>query len=73
MSTNRESKWVGVFVYWFILLGIAAPALISEPDTFAVILGCVLLLVSAYLTYRFVRSEITHEQPEAPPTSEEKK
>lgn len=54
MSKKLELKWIAIFVYWLILLGLVAPWLISAPSTIAVILGFVILGVSAYATYRVV-------------------
>lgn len=57
---KRELKWIAIVVWWFVLLGVIAPALISEPDTLAVVVGLVLVLASTYATYRLARGEIKH-------------
>lgn len=52
---GTELKFIAFCIYWALLLGLVAPALISAPYTELVAAGFGLLLVSAYLSYRWVR------------------
>lgn len=54
---KTELKWIVMVIYWLLLLGLVLPWLISAPSTIAVVIGFVLLIASAYGTYRFVRKQ----------------
>jgi hypothetical protein len=50
---KRELVLIAILLWWAILLGWLAPALISMDDTLAVLIGIAVVLVSLYLTYRY--------------------
>ncbi|WP_408953013.1 hypothetical protein [Lysobacter sp. Hz 25] len=49
---RRELLLIGAVAYWLFLLGWAAPALISASHWELVAGGVLLLIASAYITYR---------------------
>lgn len=53
MKTRHTAvlKWALLLLGWGVLLGWLAPLLVSQADTFAVLLGGVLLLAYTYFTY----------------------
>lgn len=51
---KRELQILAAVLYWAIVLGYAAPQLISAPNSELVIAGFALVITSAYLTYRWL-------------------
>jgi hypothetical protein len=49
-----DLAYIGLFVYWIVLLGIVGPFLISAADDLLLLGGVVLVLASAYFTYRII-------------------
>lgn len=59
---KTELKWICIALWWIVLIGFLAPFLISAESTIAVLAGFLIILVSAYATYRVARktySQIT--------------
>lgn len=54
----KEIKLILAVLYWAVLIGWLLPMLISAAHTELVILGFILLIVSAYVTYRCTLSAI---------------
>lgn len=52
---KTELKWICLALWWVVLIGFLAPFLISAESTIAVIAGFLIILVSAYGTYRIAR------------------
>lgn len=52
---RTEIKWICIVLWWVVLIGFLAPFLISAESTIAVIAGFIIILVSAYATYRIAR------------------
>lgn len=59
---KTELKWIALWVYWLLLLGLVAPWLVSAPSTLAVFAGFALLGGSAYATYRLIRGALTKKE-----------
>jgi hypothetical protein len=62
MTVRKELTIIAIVLWWAFLLGFGGPFLVSAASTEAVLLGFALLLISGYLTYRYVRSHF-HKEP----------
>ena len=61
---KQELIGVVIGLWWLVLLGWLAPALLSMADNVAVVLGVAILLGSSYATYRYIRHWlIKHKAP----------
>lgn len=63
---KKELLVIGIGLWWIVLLGWLAPALLSMNDTVAVLFGIALILGSAYATYRFIRHRILNHKAPTP-------
>lgn len=52
---KKELQWISLALWWVVLIGFLGPFLISADSTIAVIAGFLLILGSAYATYRIAR------------------
>jgi hypothetical protein len=61
---KQELIGLVIGLWWLVLLGWLAPALLSMADNLAVLLGVAILLGSAYATYRYIRHRLLkHKAP----------
>ena len=63
---KKELVYIAIGLWWLVLLGWLAPALLSMNDTLAVLLGIAILLGSSYATYRYIRHRIINDKAPTP-------
>ncbi len=63
---KRELLYIAIGLWWLVLLGWLAPALLSRNDTSTVLIGVLILLASSYATYRYIRHRILNHKAPTP-------
>lgn len=62
LTMIKEIKLILAVLYWALLIGGVLPYLISSAHTELVWTGFILLIVSAYVTYRRIRAALTPKE-----------
>jgi hypothetical protein len=66
---KRELSLILLALYWLALIGFIGPGLISARSSELVLIGLLLILVSAYATYRLARNALAQSKLGAPTNS----